>query len=130
MGIPRSVIAYGLAGIISTRLVRKICPTCAVPYQPTDSEKSIIGLSGENVSFMKGKGCEFCRGTGYFGQTGIFEIVRFDDEIKTKIIEDVSRSSLRDFFLKKIKKSLRDSAIEKVCQGVTTASEIIHLINY
>lgn len=130
MGIPRSVVAYGLAGMISTRLVRKICANCAIPYTPTDFEKKVIGIEGDNVSFMKGKGCEICRGTGFLGRTGIFEVVRFDDEVKSKIIEDSSRASLGSYFQRKIKKSLKQSAIDKVVAGLTTAEEIIHIIDY
>ncbi|MBI2474481.1 MAG: type II/IV secretion system protein [Candidatus Taylorbacteria bacterium] len=130
MGIPRSVIAYGLAGMISTRLVRKICNNCAAPYVPTDFEMKVIGEAAKTANFMKGKGCEICRGTGFMGRTGIFEVIRFDDEIRSKIIEDISRTSLKDFFDKKIRKSLRMSAYDKVIQGETTVEEIVHIVGY
>ncbi|OHA17126.1 MAG: hypothetical protein A3H57_03710 [Candidatus Taylorbacteria bacterium RIFCSPLOWO2_02_FULL_43_11] len=130
MGIPRSVVAYGLAGMISTRLVGKICSNCATPYEPSAFERKLIGEAVGGAQFMKGKGCEVCRNSGFMGRTGIFEIVRFDDEIKSKIIEDVSRTSLREFFRKKIKKSLKESAVDKVRQGITTAEEIIHIVDY
>ena len=130
MGIPRSVVAYGLAGMISTRLVGKICSNCATPYEPSAFERKLIGEAVGGAQFMKGKGCEVCRNSGFMGRTGIFEIVRFDDEIRSKIIEDVSRTSLREFFRKKIKKSLKESAVDKVRQGITTAEEIIHIVDY
>src|SRR3989338_2272014 len=130
MGIPRSVVAYGLAGMISTRLVGKICSNCATPYEPSAFERKLIGEDVGGAQFMKGKGCEVCRNSGFMGRTGIFEIVRFDDEIKSKIIDDVSRTSLREFFRKKIKKSLKESAVDKVRQGITTEEEIIHIVDY
>jgi type II secretory ATPase GspE/PulE/Tfp pilus assembly ATPase PilB-like protein len=130
MGIPRSVIAYGLTGMISTRLVRKICNNCAAPYTPTDFETKVLGEAAKTTNFVKGKGCEICRGTGFLGRTGIFEVVKFDDEVRSKVIEDTSRSSLKEFFDRKIQKSLTKSAFDKVMQGQTTVEEIIHIVGY
>jgi type II secretory ATPase GspE/PulE/Tfp pilus assembly ATPase PilB-like protein len=130
MGIPRSVVAYGLAGMISTRLVRKICSGCAVPYEPTDLEKRVIGVEGQGINFTKGKGCEVCRGTGFLGRTGIFEVVQFDDEVRSTVIEGTSRNSLKEFFQRKIQKTLKQAAIDKVCSGMTTSEEVIQIINY
>jgi len=129
MGVPRSVVAHALSGVISTRLVRKICPSCAAPYILTDFEKKSLGdgadLSGE---FKKGKGCATCRESGYLGRTGLFEIVQFDEEIRSNIIEGMPASALREFLAKKSPMNLRASAIEKIANGITTPEEVLRVI--
>jgi len=127
MGIPRSVIAQALTGAVSSRLIRKICDHCKEPYQLTDREKIFLGEKYRDYDFQKGKGCEYCHNSGYSGQTGIFEITCFDEEIQDCIVEQKSFSSLRDVLRKKEIKTLREIAIQKVFDGVTTVEEIIRI---
>lgn len=129
MGVPHSVVAYGTAGIISTRLIRKICSFCEVQYEPLELETEFLGQYGIK-NYRRGKGCEACRQSGYLGRTGIFEIVPFDEEIRSAIIKGAAAPDLQALFRTKIKKSLKQSAIEKVAEGVTTPSEIIRIIGY
>jgi len=127
MGIPRSVIAYGTSGVVATRLIRKICNFCEDAYEPSDTEKAFLGdMVGANYRY--GKGCNECHNSGYLGRTGIYEIVQFDDEIRAMIIEGATTKDLQALFAKKIKKSLRDSALEKVTKGISTPSEAIRII--
>src|SRR3989344_3260352 len=128
MGVPRSVVAHSLGGVVSSRLVRKICSSCAASYRMTDLEKKILRISGKEADFKKGTGCNQCQKSGYLGRTGLFEIVQFDDDMRTRIIEERSIETLRDFFQKKIPKSLRSVAKDKVLQGVTTAEEVIRVL--
>ncbi|KKW29730.1 MAG: General secretion pathway protein E [Parcubacteria group bacterium GW2011_GWA2_52_8] len=128
MGVPRSIVAHSLGGVISSRLVRKICPSCAAPYRMSDLEKKTLGLTGKELDFKKGTGCEHCQKSGYLGRTGLFEIVQFDDDMRTRIIEERSIEVLREFFQKKIPKSLRRVAADKVLQGITTAEEVVRVL--
>lgn len=128
MGIPQSVVANAIAGVISTRLVRKICPDCKVPYQLSEEEKKMLGedLAPEQA-FYKGIGCGKCLKSGYFGRTGIFEIIPFDEEIRFGILEKLRLSEMAQTLQKKEIKSLRQSALDKACQGLTTAAEVIRV---
>lgn len=129
MDIPASVIANVITGVISSRLVRKICPECKAPYQPSEEEKRMLGetLSAGQV-FYKGLGCEKCLKSGYFGRTGIFEIIPFDDEeIRFAIVEKMHLSEMFSAIQKKKIKTLRESAMEKVYQGITTFEEVIRV---
>ncbi|HUZ92435.1 MAG TPA: GspE/PulE family protein [Candidatus Paceibacterota bacterium] len=127
MGVPRSVVAHALSGIISTRLVRKICHACAEPYEPTESERRFLGdaVTGQ---IKKGKGCDTCRQSGYLGRIGLFEVVEFDEEVRSGIIEGMPSSTLREFIEKKSPVNLRASAIEKIAAGITTIEEAIRVI--
>jgi len=133
-GITHSVIAQTIKGVISTRLVRTICDSCRMPYEigiPEKSNvyiKSLLETHTGQTNFQKGRGCEKCGNTGYLGRTGIFEVVYFDEEIKSSIIERQPPSRLSDIIKKKKIRSLRDSGMEKVFQGITTTEEISRVL--
>lgn len=128
MGISKTVIAYALGGVISARLVRKIHEKCKVPYVVKDSEMRILHeLLPADRPLFEGEGCEECSNTGYFGTTGIFEVVSFDEEIRNTIIESTSLELLRPVLKAKNIKSLLGSAIDKVTQGTTTLAEVIRV---
>lgn len=128
MDIPRSVVAHVIGGVISARLVRKIHENCKVPYQEKDHEMRILGhLFPEGVALYQGAGCDECANTGYFGTTGIFEVVSFDDELRAVIIENASLDLVKSLLAKKNIKSLLGSAMDKVIQGVTTPEEVLRV---
>ncbi len=128
MGIPQSIISASLIGIISTRLVRTICSNCKKTYELTESEKNYFEVFPADVIFYKGAGCEKCRNTGYLGRTGIFNIVTFDDEIKLFLTEKHTDKELLDLYARKSIKTLEESALDKVLQGVTTVEEVYRVL--
>lgn len=128
MGVPRSVVAHALTGVMSTRLVRKICTACVEPYEPTAEELAALGTGYKAQPLFHGKGCVECHERGYSGRIGVFEVVRFDDDIRTAIIETLPTVELRKVLSARITRTLREAAVAKVLQGVTSASEIIRVI--
>jgi len=128
MGIPRSVIAHAIAGVVSTRLVRKICPLCRASYELTPQERILLAEKfSPTQKFYKGRGCEKCFNSGYFGRTGIFEVVALDDDIRTVIIEKPLFSEMVTMLRKKSIKTLGASAMDKVLEGHTTLEEAIRV---
>lgn len=128
MGIPRSVVAHVIGGVISARLVRKIHSGCKVPYQVKDYEMRMIGdLLPESVALYEGEGCDECLQTGYLGTTGLFEVVPFDEELRLAIIENQSMRTLRSLLEAKNIKNILGSGIDKVAQGITTPAEVIRV---
>lgn len=128
MGIPKSVVAHVMGGVVSARLVRKIHEKCKVPYQVKDHEMRMIGnLLPEGIALYQGEGCHECSNTGYYGTTGIFEVVPFDEELRAAVIESPTLETVKPLLKKKHIKSLLDSAIDKVVQGVTTPEEVIRV---
>lgn len=130
MGIANSVIAQALKGVVSTRLLRKICASCKVEYKLTDEEKKQLGVENEIQSFFKGKGCETCKNMGYVGRVGIYEIAHFDDELKSSIMEQMPASHMNSIMSKKQIKKLRNVALDKVGKGITSIDEVIRVLGF
>ena len=129
-GISNSIIAQTIKGVISTRLVRMICESCKEPYEIRKLEKldsytrNLLEHRNMPINFQKGRGCDKCNNTGYLKRTGIFEVVYFDEEIKVSIIEHKQPSYISEIIRSKRTRNLRDSAMEKVFQGITTFEEV------
>lgn len=131
IGVEPYLIASGLRGIISQRLVRKICPNCREAYAPTIEECEEIGLRhNPNLTFYRGKGCPFCFNTGYRGRTGAFEIISVDRALRKHIIAGSSHEDIKDAFMQlQGYSSLEDCCRELVLEGVTTAREAYKIMN-
>ena len=133
MGVSNYDISSTLATSVSQRLVRRLCPHCAKEREFTQEEKEIIKSIGEkyNVSFdMEGKktfdavGCSKCNHTGYYGRIGIFEIVMFNDAIRSLIVNNEPSITIRDVALENGYKPLVIDGIQKVLDGTTNLQEI------
>ncbi len=128
MGIPRSVVAHVIGGVVSARLVRKICDKCKVPYEMKSHEMELLkDALPEHIALYHGEGCHECSNTGYFGTTGIFEVVSFDEELRAAIIASSSIDELRPILKKRNVKSLLGSGVDKIVQGITTVGEVIRV---
>ncbi len=130
MGVGRSVVAQAINAVISTRLLRKICPSCIDSYQPTPLELELLGKNFPNMQFKKGKGCNNCHNSGYMGRIDIYEIVHFDNEIKLHIIDNKSTASFYELLASKNVQSLKAVALKKAGQGLTTLEEVIRVVGF
>ena len=129
MNVEPFLISSAVAGVVSQRLVRKVCARCKKEYVPSAKEVESVGLSAEkDYKFSEGKGCNYCYDSGFRGRTGIFEILKVDEEIKALISKSQSSVAINKLAASKGMKSLRDNALEKVAQGVTTIEEIKQVI--
>jgi len=128
MDVQCSLIAYAINGILSQRLIRKVCPHCLEKYTPTPDYLGYFGLSTANFTFKKGKGCDNCRGTGFTGRTGIFEILEFNNDIRSMIVEKKSMKDIQLYAESAGMKTLKQKALEKVMQGVTTIEEVASVV--
>ncbi|MSU55475.1 MAG: type II/IV secretion system protein [Candidatus Taylorbacteria bacterium] len=128
MNIERSMIAYAINGIISRRLVRRICQSCPVEYEPEPAQLSYFGLTSDSQKFFKGKGCADCRDTGYKSRIGIFEVLEFESELRSLIVAKAPMSELEAFTISHGMKTLKQDAVEKVLLGLTTLEEISKIV--
>lgn len=129
LNIERGMIAYAVRGVIAQRLVRKICPTCSQPDpQPRTEYINYLGLEGATINYMRGVGCDECKGTGYRGRTGVFEVLIFDDELRALIVDKASMSTLQTYAEKAGMSTLRQNAIALVMDGVITIDEAIRVV--
>jgi general secretion pathway protein E len=126
MGIPLYLVVSSVCGVLAQRLVRTICPECKEPYQPSEGELSRLGSSvnTSELSFFKGKGCDKCAQTGYFGRTGIFELMVLDKELRAVVQAGKSSDEIREAALKQGMKLLWQDGLEKVNKGITTLQEL------
>ena len=128
MGVKPFLVSSSIRAVLAQRLIRKICPDCKQPYAPTEAELRALNLLSANLSearFSKGHGCDRCRGTGYRGRAGIFEIFVVDDEIRHLINEGVPVSKIRQRARDLGMRVLREDGIRKVVSGMTTPEEVI-----
>jgi len=128
MDIERSLIAYAINGIITQRLVRKICPHCVEKYAPSQEYLTYFNLNATDFEFKKGAGCNECNQTGYKGRTGIFEILEFDDQMRSMIIERAPMIELQRYAEKSGMKTLKEKALEAVGKGLTTLEEAASVV--
>ena len=130
IGVEPYLISSGLRGIVSQRLVRRICPHCREEYQPSADDLDLLGLSAASgEKFYHGKGCPLCFHTGYRGRTGVFEILVIDRELRRAIAENAGRDAIRMLLERADFATLSASVIKLVHDGVTTVEEATRTIN-
>jgi type IV pilus assembly protein PilB len=128
IGIDPYLIAASLNGVLAQRLVRRICPNCRQPYQVPEHMSKYIQRAGINPQELShGAGCDSCRGSGYAGRLGIFELLVIDDKFRDMINEDSSISNMRRVFHESGKPSLFDDGMREVAQGATTLEEVLRV---
>jgi type IV pilus assembly protein PilB len=128
IGVQPFLVASSLRAIMAQRLVRRICPNCRQPAELTESEMRALRIEpGQlwDAQLMRGEGCEQCRGTGYKGRMGIFEIFVVDDEVRRLINKPSAILSLRQRARELGMRTLREDGIRKVLAGLTSAEEVI-----
>jgi len=130
MGLESFLIASSVIGVVGQRLLRRVCQTCKVPYQPGSDEMAFYGDSGgpAHTQFWHGEGCNFCSQTGYQERIGCYELLRVTDEIKNLVVKDASHEELRALAISQGMRTLRSEAIRLASQGTTTISEVMRSI--
>jgi len=130
MGVERFLIASALKGVISQRLVRKICPNCKEAYTPSQEEQGWLRLPYDpNRTFYRGKGCPMCFNTGYRGRTAVFEILTITGPIKRAVSDNAPHSELRRLIDESEYEPLINDCVRLVLDGTTTASEAFRTVN-
>ncbi len=125
MGIEPFLISASLIGVMAQRLVRKICPKCKESYEPSKALLEKWGMRDkESIKLFRGKGCDYCKGTGYRGRAGIFELMVVDDELKEMIIASASTVAIRKKAQEKGMILLSEDGVTKALKGETTIEEI------
>ena len=128
MDIQPYLVASAIAGIVSQRLVKRICPKCSEMYVASDFEKEILGIhSAEELLIHKGKGCGHCNNTGYSGRIGVYEIMEVTRKHREYIMRNASVDEIRDISIEKGMKTLKTSCTDLVLKGMTTVEELVKI---
>jgi type IV pilus assembly protein PilB len=126
MGIEPFLVASSLVGVVSQRLIRRVCQDCQTPQEPTQREIDIFRRRGLEISqIVRGKGCGTCNMTGYKGRLAIHEILVVDEEIRRMIMNNKSIADIRECAINKGTIFLIDDGLRKVQQGLTTTEEVL-----
>jgi len=129
LGVAAYLVASTVEAILAQRLVRTICPNCAVRETPPADWWRSFG--GEHVppleSVWRGTGCSECRGSGYRGRTGVYELMRTTDAIRTEILHQRGAAELRRIAIENGMRTLRMDGLRLVRAGVTTIDEVLRV---
>ncbi|MDB5357383.1 MAG: gspE [Phycisphaerales bacterium] len=125
LGIEPYLVASSVVGVLAQRLVRRVCPDCSAPYSPTAAELQWLGVdAAAAVAMCQGVGCAACRGTGYRGRLGTFELLVPDENIQRLIQSRANASEIKDAGVRSGTRTLRDDGVRKILAGITTISEV------
>jgi general secretion pathway protein E len=128
MGVEAYLVASVLEGVLAQRLVRRICPVCRVPDTPAQADLDALGIEAPaNTVLYRGKGCDECRGTGYRGRTGIYELFVIDEDARSLILRRASTRDVRQHAIQRGMVTLRMDGFTRACEGLTTLEEILRV---
>lgn len=129
MGVEAFLISSALEGVLAQRLLRRICPACREESPPTPAMRAQVEALGrrkiEGV-FYRGKGCEECRGTGYRGRIGIFELLPVTTELRELILQKKSNAELKATAQRSML-TMHQDALQKAGAGITSLEEILRV---
>jgi MSHA biogenesis protein MshE len=133
MGVPRFMVASSLQVILAQRLLRRVCSSCAQPYEPTPQEGEWLQAEGLTPDkwegILSGRGCSYCNGTGYHGRMGVYEMLEMNRTLAEAAAHDsavhfmqAARENMRG-------KTILDHALALMRQGRTTVTEVMRVSN-
>ncbi|MDY0149868.1 MAG: GspE/PulE family protein [Kiritimatiellia bacterium] len=130
MGIEPFLVASSVEALVAQRLVRRLCPECKRPWKLEMPFLEHVGFPIEQLSegtICEPVGCETCRGTGYSGRTGIYEILLVSDAIRQMVVEHQSAADIKTSALQNGMRTLRTDGWRKVLAGITTLEEVLRV---
>ena len=130
LGVPSFLVQATLSGVLAQRLVRKICNYCKEPFEMSADKLRSMGLDVNRegvLELSRGRGCEKCRGTGYMGRTCILELMPFSESIRHLTSAEADIDAIRAKAREEGMRTLRECAVEKFLQGVTTYQEVLRV---
>lgn len=137
MEVEPFLISSSIIAVLAQRLVRTVCPKCKEQYSANRESLLRYGFPlGEDIgadtngelTLFKGRGCDYCKGTGYKGRTGVHELMLLNDAIRDKILEKAPSHILRNLAVESGMKTLQADAVQKILMGVTTVDEVLRVI--
>lgn len=128
MGVEGYLISSSLLAIQAQRLVRRVCTECEATRALTEDEAAVLEIEHASCPEVKyGKGCERCGQTGYRGRVGLYELLVMSDAIRHHIATGADANIIRDEAIKEGMKTLRQDALEKLKNGITTPEEVVRV---
>jgi len=128
MGAEPYLIASVLEAVLAQRLVRRICAACREPHAPSPADLEALGVEPDaRAQLFRGRGCDECRGTGYRGRSGIYELFPITEDVRSLILRRASSREIRRLAVEGGMRTLRLDGWLKACQGLTTVEEVLRV---
>jgi type IV pilus assembly protein PilB len=129
IGIESYLLAPSLLGVVAQRLVRTLCPDCAVSYYPPAAELEALGASDKtDLQLKRGRGCTTCFDSGYRGRVGMYELLTSSHELQKLLLEKPSIDQIHDYQARLTLPTLRSEATRLVLEGRTTLEEVTRAV--
>ncbi len=131
MGVEPFLISSSVIGVMAQRLARRICTHCREPYHPPIEAIQRVGFKAQaegDITFYRGAGCSKCRQTGYYGRTGLYELMVLNEEIRDLIVKRAPLSEVREAALAAGMRPLKQDGFMKVSDGQTTIEEVMRVV--
>jgi type IV pilus assembly protein PilB len=129
LGIASFWVSASVIGVVSQRLVRKICVRCKQEYTPDKETLISLGLVGvpEGTTLFRGKGCSFCSGTGHKGRIAIHEVFIITEQMRDIIYGEVTTSKLRQLAIDNNFHDMYFDGLQKALAGITSIQEVLRV---
>ncbi|MFR8168868.1 MAG: GspE/PulE family protein [Lachnospiraceae bacterium] len=128
MGVESYLLADAMRGVIAQRLVRRLCPHCKKKRKALGEEKSMMGINPmEEIEIYEPVGCEHCNDTGFYGRTGIYEMMPITSTLRNAIAARMSTDEIREVAVKEGMNTLHSEAVRLVLEGETSYHEMIRV---
>lgn len=130
MGLEPFLVSSSVIGVLAQRLVRRICENCKEEIKPEEEliqQLNLIQEVKQGIKFYRGKGCPLCNNTGYKGRVAIFELLQTSREIQKLVIAKASVEEIEELGKSQGMRTLREAAIRKLLQGITTFEEVFRV---
>ena len=129
MGVEPYLLSSSLLGVLAQRLVRTLCPGCRRAARPTDAERATLASLGvaAPASLHHAAGCAACKGTGYRGRTGIYELIEVDETMRRLIHDGAGEPAIREAARARKQRSLRADGARWLADGTTSLAELVRV---
>ncbi len=128
MGVEPFLLCSSISGVVSQRLIRKVCKSCRVPYDPSDEELEKLGITREDIGdrkFYYGKGCSNCNESGYRSRKSICELLTMSPELMELILKNAPTMAIRKKAREQGMVTIREDGIQSIINGETTVDEVL-----
>ncbi|MCK9216704.1 MAG: Flp pilus assembly complex ATPase component TadA [Firmicutes bacterium] len=126
MGIEPYMVSTSVVGIVSQRLIKRLCPDCKASYEAREKDKKVLGLNGKEFTLYKPVGCNKCI-KGYRGRIPVFEVMYIDHDIRRLIDKRATTDEIEEVAVKNGMKTLFKSAVNLAIKGITSLEEVLRI---
>ncbi len=131
LGLEPFMVASSLLSVTAMRLVRTLCPKCKEPYEADAANLNRLwhaGEQGSTVTLYRGRGCPHCHDTGYYGRTGIFEILPITESLRVLVAQSATDAIIRQAAIEGGMRSIGEDGLKKALEGRTTIEEVTRVV--